>query len=267
MQHEFTLTGPANERNRRKLEAIFAVVRSVPEAAEMLELADRLQTSIRLGNEKEMKGAYGVTRALNRDANSASEGHQEEPLRFLILLDETLPPKEAAITLAHELRHLWQGQFIPFIGNPRFPPRVAVVRERIVEGDARAFEAMFRARLHGRSFGTQDWTKAFNDFQDSSEAAGYDAITLKPSGKYMRKLKGLTAENRRDVLMEVFNISAAKGLEGTNKILVAGVSPSSPAYLRVKDADLFADSLLSRAPEKIRHKLAKLERTIRTGKY
>ena len=60
--------------------------------------------------------------------------------------------------------------------------------------------------------------------------------------------------------------SAARGLRGVDQILVSGLSSQAAPYLQARDAEALADSVLRHAPAATRKKVARLEKTIRTGK-
>jgi hypothetical protein len=253
---------------KQKLEKILAVVRSVPEGAELLAHARQQKTRIALTDKKSIGGAKGMTteKSPRRSSSLAASLADDAPKNYVVFLDEKLPLRTAVLVLVHELRHVWQAGRASFSPGVGASPRVAVAHERLLEGDAEAFAAMFKARLDKKPFAKADWKKAFIAFQKSAGSRKYDALKLAGQAEIITRPKYLAPAMRRSSLSMVFDTSAARGLRGVDQILVSGLSSQAAPYLQARDAEALADSVLRHAPAATRKKVARLEKTIRTGK-
>lgn len=254
------------QNRKHKLEKILAVVRSVPEGAALLEQARLQKTRIALTDSKSIGGAKGVTSEKTPRRSLAESLVCDGPKRYTVLVDEKLPVRAAALVLVHELRHVWQAGFVSLSPGIGASPRVAVAHERLLEGDAEAFAAMFAARLDKKPFDATDWKKAFIAFQKSADARKYDAMKLAGQSEIITRKNGMGADMHRRSLAMIFDTSAARGLRGIDRVLVSGVSGDATPYMRARDAEALADSVLRHAPAALRRKVARLEKTIRTGK-
>lgn len=261
-------SSPAKMRRIRKL------VASVPEGAALLKLAAETKTRITFSATM-TPGLAGVTQPTGGELQFSPEGgiRLPEKSRYKIHIDPLSTTFEAAVTLAHELRHLWQNGKLESNRLVTTAPSLTLAYSRIVEGDARAFAAYFRARLEEKEAGLEpkpwtaaQWKRDFIAYQKDSISAHYDRTVLSATGKTLGvAIKIPAPDKRQKFLTAIFNKSAAEALKNVDKILVAGFEEGAKPYLPFNSEAALAAKMVGYAKPATREKLRKMEKTIRTG--
>lgn len=134
----WAITPPA--RKAAELTAVLDVLRDIPEAAALLDLAAAKGVSISLAGRLIGKKTSGVF------VRSALPG------KTRIELKPGRPVGESAATLVHELRHLWQAEVLGLEGvkdlrGEYVDPATKILVTRIKEADAFAFAHYIASRV------------------------------------------------------------------------------------------------------------------------
>lgn len=264
------------DKSPTKLLKVKALVASVPEGAQLLRLARRTGTKIAWGKNM-ADGLRGVTSPVNPKTKDDKHGwtRVDGLPKYKILLDPQAPVAEIAVTLAHELRHVWQNQRVEKNRILSMSPRVAVAYSRVLEGDARAFDAWFKARLEekmqGRPRGEatpEDWKRAFDAFQKSADSGAYDGPQVGHIADIVGQVKKQVPEApiAQKILSRLFNASARDGLKGLDKILVTGLSKKAAPYFKYKSEEALANEMVAHTRKRTRDRITRLESSIRHGK-
>lgn len=257
-----------------KLRRVKRLVASVPEGAFLLKLASKTKTRISFNTAMKL-GLAGVTKTIKFNLDFANDNHLHitgKP-RYRIMLDPLATVEEAAATLAHELRHLWQNTKLDHNRLVGTTPSLSVAHSRVTEGDARAFEAYFKARLkeqkegkEPKEFSAAKWKRAFIKYQKSAISGSYDhdvVSSVSDSLKTAAKIEN--PKPRKKFLTAIFNDSAKKALQNAEKVLVAGFNKNAKPYFEAGNKPKLAKKLVSYARPKTRQKLRKMEKAIRSG--
>lgn len=257
-----------------KLRRVKKLVASVPEGAFLLKLAQKTGTRIYFSTQMK-PGLAGVTKTTKMDVDIANDNHLHiigKP-HYKIVLDPLATVEEAAATLAHELRHLWQNTKLDknrLVGNT---PGLSLAHMRVAEGDARAFEAYFRMRLQEKKEGKAPkevspakWKRAFIKYQKSPVSGIYDRDVLASAKDSLKTTAAIgDPKSRKKFLSTIFNANARKGLENAEKVLVAGFNKNARPYFPARDKEKLAKKLVGYAKPKTRARLRKMEKAIKGG--
>lgn len=135
----------------------------VPEAEQLMDLGGQQGCKLFFDPDLPWIGAY--TPSLN-----------------ILRLNPAYDDSSLIVTIAHELRHLWQHSILPITDAQRkkMTPKAAILLTLVQEGDARAFEFYFADAFNNKdnpdfSYESRRWLDSFMQAQE--EAA------LKYSGK------------------------------------------------------------------------------------
>jgi hypothetical protein len=133
--------------------------------------------------------------------------------------------------LAHELRHMWQNTVVEYSTKNQLCPTLRLVFNRLIEGDAHAFERYFylkhKKSNHAQSF---SWHAAFMEFQTSDEADSYDRLQLDRIADLIDLYK--EPETPKEAIPQLksdFSVASFANLH-VKDILRQGIEPTSPNY-------------------------------------
>ncbi|MFN7115117.1 MAG: DUF6782 family putative metallopeptidase [Alphaproteobacteria bacterium] len=134
----WALTPPA--RKTAQMAAVLDVLKDIPEAAALLDLAAAKGVSI------------GFDRGLIGKKTSGVFTRSSTPGKTRIALKPNRPAGETAATLVHELRHLWQAEVLGLDGakslrGEYIDPATKILVTRIKEADAFAFTHYIASRV------------------------------------------------------------------------------------------------------------------------
>lgn len=260
-----------------KLARVKKMVASVPEGAELLKLASKTKTRIGFGKDMKVRLA-GLTETLSGRFNySVKKGLRiSGKPRYRVTLDAQMTEHELAVTLAHELRHVWQNVQLDKHRAVAGSPTHMVTVSRLAEGDARAFEAYFEQRLDEKlqekpekEFSVAKWKRAFLAFQKNKALSGsYDSGVVDSMGPAIRKLTKIEpdAKKLKKMLSGIFNPAAERDLKDATKILRAGLSKTAKPYMTFKNTKQVTRKITGYAKPTTRKKLRQMEKIIKTGK-
>ncbi len=256
----------------RRLERVRGDVAMVAEGRALLALAERLGCDIGF-NPAIPQHRAGQIRFLNTDIVPDGKGHSrfKSKVRYAIDLNPEMPTAKLAVTLAHELRHLWQYQVFPPARSLGLNAKLQTVFTRVAEGDAFAFQNYFAQRLAEKKSGSPaapfDWQDAFLAFQ-CLHGADYDVEKTQPYLNVLKETRQMTGklDIRREALAAVFNRAATQDLKGLGDMLKAGLAPKDAAYLTFRSEEDMARQLLAFVNKPMRQRLQRIDHQISTGK-
>lgn len=243
------------DAEKRRLTALKQAVAAVPEGRALLQLARAARCGIRFGGLPDDDMVAALRCRVEDDA-----------VRYSIHLSPAATQAELAAKLAHELRHLWQMTVFPVEKTLRLSVPMRLQLTRVLEGDAHAFEDYFRAASRKPvDIAAFDWKGAFDRFQQTRHAAGYDIACVFQSA--------ITADAIRDELKKsgaggkaplapFFNRAAQSALAGVEKVLLAGIDAGAKPYIDAPLAALLRDIRGEIAPEDMA-RARQLDRAIR----
>lgn len=271
--------------DQARLERVKAILSTVPEGKELLDLAERLNVPIII------------------DAKIDSTAHLIYDTDGVhTFVEIALAPNEnendMAAALGHELRHLWQYTRLNVHDLMLLSLQDQMVLTRIMEGDAFAFGARLEKALSVKPFITpladgmideiksgfknightikdpapenatlcQGWLRDFISFQLSEYSLDYDETNYSHAKKISRALTIARffkpdADKARE-LTHSFNHSAADLRLNAQKITVAGLDDTAPAYLEFVDNKKMLDALSSFIDERLWEKAGHLNAKI-----
>ncbi|GEM_PF-3109868 len=221
--------GHYQEERLARLKAHFS---SIPEGKELLDLAEKLNIPLKIEKNPGSLGATKVTRTYISDA----EGNlQVAEVRHDLTLDPRLSDKGMIEIMAHELRHVWQGEVLGYGHDlPYFSDvRNAIVFTRLIEGDAHAFQKYFMDRLAGLEPSSESIRQTFFKFQNASlRGMSYDLNTISQHDEIRAAMKS------NGDLKRMFNAKSKTSLSEAGDfqhIFVAGLHVGAPIYLDIGD--------------------------------
>lgn len=264
----------ATAAEKKALKDVFNLVASIPEGKKLLKLAKDTGTNIRYSDA--LTGThYGSTNPLGVKVTiKGGKLMIEETPQYEVLLQGGLGTEKTALTLAHELRHVWQNVQLAGMRPMHMTPALSIAYTRMLEGDARVFEEYFRARLeekkagYGRADYTPDeWKSIFISYQKAPVATDYDETMLQGTAKLVASTSvAPKPELRVKLNKQVFGDKARQALKGASTILRTGLSRHAKPYFDASDPEKLAAELLSYATTKTKKEVERLDRMIRTGR-
>jgi hypothetical protein len=214
------------DANTRRLQRLTRAVAAVPEGKALLQLARKLRCPVLFGNLPDNDMIAGLCCAPRPDGGFS----------YRIHLNEKTTDAQLILKLAHELRHLWQFSLYPPEKSLRLSVPMRLLHQRVLEGDAFAFETFFdKARRTGLRPADFDWKGAFDRFQQSNLAVAYDATGVLAAAGNADALRrafaqAVAAGETPPPLAHFFNKAALSDLFGVETILRAGVGAKAPPY-------------------------------------
>lgn len=256
----------------KRVARVKALLSSVPEGQELLELAERMNVRFRFNPFLVFQGTMA------RIGNTRPRLGERPEVEFSPFNRTT----GLAVSLAHELRHLWQAQQIDAPGNiGRLTFEKGVAYKRFMEADAFVFEKYMAAKMReatglpipwsgtpdlglvGEMLGQggappEDATKAsglkklFDTFQQSLTAESYDrSVTaiFKKAADYFRGTasRSVTTEELQDKLKLEFNRASFKEVGDLASVAVIGKGKEAIRYLGEFDTDAMLDGIWQKA--------------------
>ncbi|MDD9899890.1 MAG: hypothetical protein OXT65_02805 [Alphaproteobacteria bacterium] len=239
------------------LKDITDIVSSVKEGRQLLKLAEKMDCPIIL----DPKMPKGLDGRLEMTFNAAAE---KKKTKYKIRLSASNDDEDVALSLVHELRHLWQCSHFGPEKSRQLSAPLQLVHRRIIEGDAEAFEAYFHHRMDKdhKAARAQDWQEEFFKLQKNKKrSAIHDAFSLDSARQTLSALKSGHA-----VLAGGFSRHDMAALAGIEKILVPGLDTRAKPYISAKDVAALSRRVRTHIPAAVKAQARALQKDINAQK-